>query len=82
MKNMAVSPDLEQGWESSLQTHYMVLSQRHIPEPETWKQTKSRRLFLKVKKEANVIFRTFEFSQTVLEHHENLPSFQCQRGKN
>lgn len=49
--------------------------------PETWKGAKSGRLFLKTRKAANSIFRTFEFSQTVFEHHENLPSFHCQKEK-
>ena len=52
-----------------------------ILQPETWKGAKSGRLFLKTREVANSIFVTFEFSQTVLEYHENLPSFHCQKGK-
>lgn len=52
-----------------------------ILEPETWKEAKSGILFLKIRQVANSIFRTFEFSQTMPEHHENLPNFHCQKGK-
>lgn len=37
-------------------------------------------VFLKARTLANLIFRAFEFSQTMPEHHENLPSSHCQKG--
>lgn len=90
---MAGLPDLEVGWENLIagSLHgplwccvlywYVHARSASDSEPETWKGAKSGRLFLQARKVASLVFQNLWIFPDSAEHQENLPSFQCQKGK-